>query len=940
MEHRADSAGDWLIEGGALGDLIRSMDWSATPLGSRDAWPQSLRTTVNLVVSSSFPMAILWGPDLRLIYNDAYRVIAADRHPEALGCSTREVWPEAWVFNEPIFERVMTLGETVHLEDQLFRLARHGRTEDTYFTLSYSPIRAEALQVAGTLVVLLDTTARLQLEHRMRAADQVLEAQVAASVESARLLSKAEAFGKIGAWECSMDTLRSTWTQGVYDIHEVDRSYNPNIGEGVQFYAPASQPIIERAVQRAIEHGEPFDVELDLITAKGNTRCVHAVGARDLAHRRIYGFFQDVTERRAAKAALQESEARYRAVAETATDAIVTADGHGRVVGWNPSAQQMFGRSESEMLGQSVGLLMPGQFRDRHEEGVQRLEAGGDPRMIGQVVELSGVRKDGTEFPLELSLARWTLSGGQFYTGIIRDVTERNRAEAALRRSEQRYRTLVEAIPNSSILLFDHEHRFLVAGGDEIRKSGFDKAAVEGHTLSEAFTPEVAALFGPLYERALKGEPSSFEHAFGDLYYFQQVVPMRDDRGEIFGGIVVSTNITERKRAEAEQAKLEAQFQQAQKLESVGRLAGGVAHDFNNMLGVILGHGELALEHVDASHPVHRHLLQIEKAAGHSAHLTNQLLAFARKQTVAPIVLDLNERIAPLLKMLERLIGEDIALSWHQEANLWPVKIDPTQVDQLLTNLCINARDAITGVGDLTIRTRNTTLDQDVLGDAPEAAPGDYVVLAVSDTGRGMSPEVLARVFEPFFTTKDQGRGTGLGLATVHGIVGQNGGFVTASSEPGVGTTFEIHLPRCVGAIAEALSLAAADTPRASGETVLLVEDEPAILELTIEVLERQGYTVLDAGSPGEALRLARDHDGAIHLLVTDVVMPAMNGLDLVAQVAAIRPGIKSLFMSGYTADILAERGVLEADVHFIPKPFSRRDLAVKVRRVLDSDRV
>ena len=393
----------------------------------------------------------------------------------------------------------------------------------------------------------------------------------------------------------------------------------------------------------------------------------------------------------------------------------------------------------------------------------------------------------------------------------------------------------------------------------------------------------------------------------------------------------------QRQQSEMARMQLEVQFQQAQKLESVGRLAGGVAHDFNNMLAVILGRTELALAELESSHPLRSGLLAIEKAAKHSADLTAQLLAFASRQTTAPRVVNLNDAIAATLKMLHRLIGEDIALVWVPDARLWAVQIDPTQVDQMLANLCVNARDAIAGVGTLTIQTCNTAVDIPAAGRPRGGAPGEYVVITVSDTGSGMSQNVLERIFEPFFTTKELGRGTGLGLATVYGIVKQNGGFVTVSSELGHGTTFRIHLPRFVGEIVEALPPAEAAAPTARGETILVVEDEPAILELTTEVLERQGYTVLPAGTPEEALRLVREHAGAIDLLLTDVVMPSMNGQDLVTRVVAVRPLVKSLFMSGYTADIFAERGIPEAGVQFIQKPFNRHGLAAKVRQVLDT---
>ena len=394
-------------------------------------------------------------------------------------------------------------------------------------------------------------------------------------------------------------------------------------------------------------------------------------------------------------------------------------------------------------------------------------------------------------------------------------------------------------------------------------------------------------------------------------------------------------DITERKRAEEEQAKLEGQLQQSQKMESVGRLAGGVAHDFNNMLGVILGHVELALEVVDSANPVFTDLREIQKAGRRSAELTNQLLAFARKQTVAPKVLDLNQTLAGMLKMLQRLIGEDIDLAWLPDTSLWSVKADPSQIDQILANLCVNARDAIADTGKVTIETGNKVFDEDYCASHAGYVPGDYVRLAVSDDGCGMDKETQAHLFEPFFTTKPVGQGTGLGLATVYGIVKQNNGFLNVYSEPGHGTTFRIYLPRHAD---EAVAVEAGQEKSATrgSETILVVEDEPAILALTKTMLERLGYQVLVASSPGQAIQVAAEYTGQIHLLMTDVVMPEMNGRDLASQLSSTFPALKKLYMSGYTANVIAHHGVLDEGVIFIQKPFSKSDLARRIRAALD----
>jgi CheY-like chemotaxis protein len=360
-----------------------------------------------------------------------------------------------------------------------------------------------------------------------------------------------------------------------------------------------------------------------------------------------------------------------------------------------------------------------------------------------------------------------------------------------------------------------------------------------------------------------------------------------------------------------------------------------VAHDFNNMLGIILGYTEMALDQVDPKQPLHANLEEIRKATNRSADLTRQLLAFARKQTVAPKLLDLNETVEGTLKMLRRLIGEDIDLDWRPKTDLWPVKVDPSQIDQILANLCINARDAISGVGKLTIETGNNTFDEDYCATHAYFVPGEYVMLAVSDDGCGLDKETLVHIFEPFFTTKEFGKGTGLGLSTVYGIVKQNNGFINVYSEQGQGTAFSIYLPRHVGKADQIQRYTPVESVAHGHETILLVEDEPSILNMTTMMLERQGYTVLAASTPGEAIRMAREHAGKIHLLMTDVVMPEMNGRDLARNLLSRYPHLKRLFMSEYTANVIAHHGVLDPDVHFIQKPFSIQNLASAVRGVM-----
>jgi PAS domain S-box-containing protein len=389
--------------------------------------------------------------------------------------------------------------------------------------------------------------------------------------------------------------------------------------------------------------------------------------------------------------------------------------------------------------------------------------------------------------------------------------------------------------------------------------------------------------------------------------------------------------------AHAAQARLQVQLAQAQKMESVGRLAGGVAHDFNNLLMGIMNYVELCRDRIPPDHRVREYLDEIMQDAQRSADLVRQLLAFARKQTIAPKVMDLNDAVAGTLRMLRRLLGEDIDLVWVPGPEPAVVKLDPSQLGQVLANLTVNARDAIAGVGRLTIECRNITIDPAYCAEHLGATPGPYAVLTVSDTGCGMDEETLSHLFEPFFTTKEVGEGTGLGLATVYGVARQNGGFIEVSSEPQQGTTFRIYLPRhLAGTAAEPAARPPGARRPGGAETILLAEDERSVRVTLQRFLAALGYTVLAAPSAEEALRLAAAHPGTIHLLVTDVVMPGMSGHDLAARLASARPGIKRLYISGYTSNAIAHRGVLDQDVHFLPKPFTRDELAQTVRDVLD----
>jgi PAS domain S-box-containing protein len=522
------------------------------------------------------------------------------------------------------------------------------------------------------------------------------------------------------------------------------------------------------------------------------------------------------------------------------------------------------------------------------------------------------------------------------------EIQNHTQTEEALLREQLLSKSIIDSLPGIFYLYTYPELRLILWNREHESLLGYGVGEIAGRHVTDWHAPESeGAVLQAIEDVMTKGRASIEAHLLtkdGRSVPFLLTGIRFEAQGQLYL-MGIGIDVTERKRAEAEAEKLQNQLTQAQKMESVGRLAGGVAHDFNNMLGVILGYSEIALNKVAADQPIYSALQGIQQAAQRSADLTRQLLTFARKQTVAPKVLDLNDTVASMLNMLRRLIGENIDLVWLPDESLGAIKMDCTQIDQILANLCVNARDAIGDTGRIAIETGNVVFDAAYCASHAGFTPGEYVLLMLSDNGCGMDRETISHLFEPFFTTKEIGKGAGLGLATVYGIVKQNNGFVNVYSELGLGTTFKIYLPRHK-AKDEKLPEPEETAPVTTGhETILLVEDEPMILEMTTVMLELQGYTVLPANSAGEAISLAREYADEIHLLLTDVVMPEMNGRDLARNLLPLYPHLKCLFMSGYTANVIAHHGVLDEGVQFLQKPFTMQDLAAKIRAVLvDND--
>jgi PAS domain S-box-containing protein len=649
-----------------------------------------------------------------------------------------------------------------------------------------------------------------------------------------------------------------------------------------------------------------------------------------------------------------ESEAKYRGLLEAAPDAIVGVDRAGLIELVNAQTERLFGYGRDELVGQPVEMLVPERARDIHPAHRNGYFEDPRPRPMGAGMELVGRRKDGSEFPAEISLSAIDIADDRLVSAAIRDVTDRKRAEA-------KFRGLLEAAPDA-IVGVHADGRIALINAQAESLFGYHRDDLIGQQV-EILVPEAAREAHPTHRTGYFADPRSRPMGAG-----MELVGRRKDGSEFPAeislsaldtedGLLVSAAIRdvtdrieaqaerERLKAQAERERLESQLHQSQRMESLGQLAGGVAHDFNNLLAVILNYSAFVAEELTAAaardgghewESVLNDVEQIQRAAERATRLTHQLLAFGRREVVRPEVLDLTHVVLDVQQLLHRTLSEHIELRTRLATDLWPIMADPGKIEQILVNLAVNARDAMPGGGTLTIDTENITLDEVDAAGLPGAAPGRHVRLRVSDTGSGMEPSVLERAFEPFFTTKPKGEGSGLGLATVYGIIAQAGGYAHIYSEAGIGTTFTALFPVTSQVLVRAET--APPVPRQrGGETVLIVEDEAAIREVAHRILTRNGYSVLTAATGADAIDLIHGHNGAIDLLVTDVVMPQMLGKEVADRALTLRPNIRILFMSGYAQPILAAQGTLDAGIVLVEKPFSEPALLARVREVLDA---
>lgn len=643
-------------------------------------------------------------------------------------------------------------------------------------------------------------------------------------------------------------------------------------------------------------------------------------------------------QQRDAEEALHESQRCYRLISEHSGDVVWTYDPEADHFTYiSPSVESMLGYTPSECMAMSIADFVALEFREvarlrmrERAESLKRDETG--PRI--EVRQIEAQRKDGTLVPIETIVS--LPPGEQDHrelVGVTRDITERNKAAAALRESSLLNQQIV-ACASEGIIVYDRELRYRAWNLFMEKMTGIRAEELIGKHPRDVFPfLETTGVTRGL-ERALSGEvvqSPDFEFNFEPVgrrgWCVDTSSPLRDVSGQIIGVIGIVHELTERKR-------LQDQFNQVQKMEAIGRLAGGIAHDFNNLLTVINGYSDLLLGRMREGDPFRAPVQEIRRSGERAAGLTQQLLAFSRKQLVEPKVLDLNRLASELRNMLQRIIGEDIHFEMHLDPALGPILADVGQMTQVIMNLAVNARDAMPDGGTLTLETANVEFSEDAGSSTPA---GCFVKLTVIDTGVGIDPVTLQSIFEPFFTTKGEGKGTGLGLSTVYGIVKQRGGWVTVDSAPGRGATFAVFLPRAKEAASDFQEIPRLPAELHGSETILLVEDQDEVRQFVVEALRGYGYAVLEASQPGEALLIAERHAQPIHLLLTDIVMPHLTGIELAARLQPLRPNTRVLYMTGHTGQVSLGIDLSEAGPALILKPFSAEALACKIREVLDS---
>ncbi|WP_319797319.1 PAS domain-containing sensor histidine kinase [Nitrobacter sp.] len=939
LEKAGNSSRAFLAGGGEVGDLTRRFDWAATSVGAPETWPQSLRTAVCIILNSSHPMFIWWGPDLIQFYNDACRqTMGPEQHPRALGRKGRECWVESWDIIGPQIEHVMAgRGATWH-EDQLVPVTRHGRLEQVYWTYGFSPIHDER-GVGGVLAVCRDVTR----EHLAKIALQERETE----------LARVQAIGRIGGLEVDLRTgHRSRKSPEYLKIHGLPpEAVHENHEDWLRRVHPDDRAVAEGQFIDAVRGGDrEYAVRYRIIRPNdGETRWISArsVIERDADGNavRLFGAHIDVTDQVEAERAIRQREEEFRTLAEALPHHVWTATPNGSFNWFNPRVYDYVG-------------ARPGEFGAKHWDKVvhpddasaalaawTRAVSSGEPYEI----EFRLRRADGSyrwfltrAVPArdeDGRITRWIGTNTDVHDQkrIAGELAELNATLADRVEKKTRERDRIWNVSQDLLLVTDHDGIWRSVNPAWTRTLGWSEDELLERTAEWIEHPEDIVKTRVEVRRLARGKATMrFEnrlrHKNGTYRWLSwTAVP---DQDLIYA---VARDVTAEKAAAERLRAAEDALRQSQKMEAVGQLTGGIAHDFNNLLTGIVGSMDLMRTRLGQGRTdsVGRYIEAAMASANRAAALTHRLLAFARRQPLVPKPVDANQLILSLEDLLRRSIGETINLQILSSERLWPTLCDPNQLESALLNLAINARDAMPGGGKLTIATANTTVRADDTGSSA-MPPGDYVCISVADTGTGMTADVAERAFDPFFTTKPIGQGTGLGLSMIYGFIRQSNGHISLDTMPGRGTSIRLYLPRHNGVPEVDQVPVNRDRISATGETVLVVEDEPVVRGIIVEMLHDQGYRTREAPDGAAGLRILQ-LDKPVDLLLTDIGLPGMNGRQLADQARKLRPNLKILFMTGYAENAANAEGFLQPGMDMITKPFDLGHLSQRVRDIISS---
>jgi PAS domain S-box-containing protein len=937
---------------GIMPAVVEGMDWAATPLGARASWSPCLKQVVDLILASAFPMALRWGPDFVLVYNDGYRPILGDKHPWALGRPAREAWAEVWGEIEPAHRAILGGGTpAIFTEDILLRIQRRGSVwEDARFTLGYSPVPDPSAPtgVGGILVTAVETTGRVAAEMARDHAELALRESRGFLTDL--LKSSGEAFYAVdreGATTlCNQSFLRQLGFEREEDVigrklHDVIHHTHPD---------GSPYPKEDCPIYRCAAIGEPAHIDderfyrLDGASFPVEYRVDPVF--REGRHEGAICTFIDITERLAAQAELARREAEFRVLAQAAPNHVWASGPDGRLNWFNDRVYAYSGAAPGTLDGANWEAIVHPDDRDA------ALERWSASLRSGDTYE--------TEFRLRDANGAWRWhiaralpvrdGDGEIlrWIGANTDIEDQKSATQALAtlNATLEQRVAEQAAERDRLWQTSQDLLAVVDAGGIFRAANPAWTSVLGWATSEVIGRPHTSLVHPedragaenALRQALTAATPAVEfrclHKDGSFRWIAWIAA--SDNGLVYA---TGRNVTAEKQAAAELDAAREALRQSQKMEAVGRLTGGIAHDFNNMLAVVVGSLDLLGRRLSGDERARRYIEAAGEGARRAATLTQRLLAFSRQQPLQPEMLDANRLVAGMSDLLRHSIGADIRLETVLAGGLWATHADANQLENLVLNLALNARDAMPEGGRLTIETQNAHLDERYAAEHAGVQAGQYVLVAVTDTGVGMPPEVVEKAFDPFFTTKPVGKGTGLGLSQAYGFVKQSGGHAKIYSEPGHGTTIKIYLPRHAGGATTRIAAPArsAILP-ADGNTravVLVVEDEPAVRQFSVDALRELGYAVLEADGAASALRLLDGHP-EIALLFTDVVMPDVNGAKLAAEALRRRPDLKVLYTTGYTRNAVVHNGVLDPGVQMIGKPFTLDALSDKVRTVLE----